>query len=57
MNKARMAITVALALSSSLALADGFQFQKGFYIGANTGASFVTGQTYSELHFINAFPG
>ncbi|MBX9587459.1 MAG: outer membrane beta-barrel protein [Gammaproteobacteria bacterium] len=56
MNKARMAITVALALSSSLALADGFQFQKGFYIGANTGASFVTGQTYDELRLDNLYP-
>ncbi len=57
MNNARMAITVALALSSSMALADVFQFQKGFYIGANTGASFVTGQTYDELRLSNTFPG
>lgn len=57
MYSTRMAAAVALAFSSSLALADGFQFQKGFYIGANTGASFVTGQTYSELKFIDAFPG
>lgn len=56
-SSARKAAAVALALSSSLALADGFQFQKGFYIGANTGASFVTGQTYDELQLNNTYPG
>jgi opacity protein-like surface antigen len=47
MNQARTATAVAIMLSSGVTLADGFQ--KGFYIGANTGASFVTGQTNSEL--------
>lgn len=45
-NQARMA-AVALALTSSVTLADGFhqEFQKGFYVGLSTGASFVNGQT------------
>ncbi len=57
MYNTRIAVAAALALSSSVALADGFQFQKGFYIGANTGASFVTGQTYDELRLNTSFPG
>lgn len=57
MYSTRMAAAVALAFSSSIALADGFQFQKGFYIGANTGASFVTGQPYDELRLIDSYPG
>lgn len=36
---------ISLALSSCSVLASNFEFQKGFYIGANTGASFVTAQT------------
>jgi opacity protein-like surface antigen len=47
LNHARTATAVAIMLSSGVTLADGFQ--KGFYVGANTGASFVTGQTNSEL--------
>lgn len=46
-NYARISAAVAMTISSSAALADGFQ--KGFYIGLNTGASFVTGQTYDDL--------
>jgi opacity protein-like surface antigen len=49
---ARIAAAVTLALSSSVALAAvgaHQEFQKGFYVGVNTGASFVTGQTYNKL--------
>lgn len=46
-NYARMSAAIAMTLSSTVALAQ--DYQKGFYIGLNTGASFVTGQTYDEL--------
>lgn len=55
MNQAKIATSVLFALSSSTALAQ--DFHNGFYIGLNSGASFVTGQTNSELitgvNFIN----
>lgn len=47
LNSARTASIVALALTSATSYAD--EFHKGLYIGLNSGASFVTGQTYSEL--------
>lgn len=47
LNKhAKVASVVLLTLSSSAAMGQGFH--KGFYAGLNSGASFVTGQTYSE---------
>jgi opacity protein-like surface antigen len=56
-KQARIAAAAALALSSSVAMADGFQFQKGFYLGANTGAAFVTGQTYAHILHSETFSG
>ncbi len=50
-HHARIAASVALALSSCGVLAGNFtqEYQKGFYVGVNTGASFVTGQTYAKV--------
>jgi opacity protein-like surface antigen len=43
----RTAGAIALALSSSVTFAD--NFHKGVYVGLNTGAAFVTGNTFSNL--------
>jgi opacity protein-like surface antigen len=50
-NYARMASAIVLAVSSTVTLAavPSQEFLKGFYVGINSGASFVTGQTFSDL--------
>lgn len=47
MHQAKIATSVVIALSSGTALAQ--NFQKGFYIGINSGAAFVTGQTNDKF--------
>lgn len=49
-HQAKIATSVLIALSSGTALAQ--NIHKGFYIGINSGAAFVTGQTNDK--FINA---
>lgn len=55
LNQATVATSVLFALSSGTAIAQ--NFHKGFYIGINSGASFVTGQTDDKfitgVNFIN----
>lgn len=57
-DNARIASIVALALTTGASYAS--NFHPGFYIGLNSGASFVSGQTYSELtrdpNFFPSFP-
>jgi opacity protein-like surface antigen len=50
-NYARMASAIVLAVSSTATFAavPTQDFLKGFYVGINSGASFVTGQTISDL--------
>lgn len=53
MNFTRMAAVAAIALSSSAT----FAYHNGFYIGLNTGAAFVTGQTNDTLSYGDGFGG
>lgn len=52
-NFARIATTVAIALSSTAS----FAFHSGVYIGLNTGAAFVTGQTNDQLVYGSGYNG
>lgn len=51
MNLTRMAVVAAIALSSSAT----FAYHHGFYVGLNTGAAFVTGQTNDVLSYGDGF--